>query len=98
MRMLSFFAETAKVNPSDVGINDPVTNANGLVGGVLNTVYFWAGVVAVIVIIVAGYLYVTANANSQRITRAKDAIISAVVGLVVIVMAFVITQYVLGRF
>jgi hypothetical protein len=92
------FAATEQINPSEIGIDDPVTNANAVVGGVLDTVYAWAGILCVIVIIVAGYLYTTANANAQRIKRAKDAIVYATVGLIVVAMAFVITQFVIGRF
>jgi hypothetical protein len=92
----SFFA-ARQIDPSEIGIDDPVTNANGLVTGVLDTVYLAAGIVCVIIIIVAGYLYTTSNATPQRIKRAKDAIIYALVGLIVVAMAFVITQFVIGR-
>lgn len=63
---------------------------------ILNAVYFWAGVIAVIVIIVAGFMYVTSANNSQQITRAKNAILSAVIGLVVVLLAFAITNIVVG--
>ncbi len=61
---------------------------------ILNAVYFWAGVIAVIVIIIAGFMYVTSANNSQQITRAKNAILSAVIGLVVVMLAFAITNIV----
>lgn len=86
------------IDPNQIGIYDPVTDPNLVVSGVLNTVYLWAGIVCIVVIIVAGYLYTTANATPQRIKRAKDAIISAVIGLIIIIMAFAITQFVIGRF
>lgn len=91
-------AATEQINPKDIGIDDPVTDPNAALAGILNTAYAWAGIICVIIIIVAGYLYTTSNATQSRITRAKDAIIYAVVGLVVIMMAFTITQFVLGRF
>ena len=54
--------------------------------------YFWAGAIAVIIIIVAGFMYTTAGSNSQQITRAKNAIMGSVIGLVVILVAFGITN------
>lgn len=96
--LTTFFAATEKIDPGDIGITDPVTNANTAVTGILNTVYSWAGIICVIIIVVAGYLYVTANSNAQQIKRAKDAIIGAVIGLVVIMSAFLITTFVIGRF
>ncbi len=70
----------------------------GLIASLLNPVYFWAGVVATIVIVVAGFLYVTSNGNAQQISRAKSAILAAIVGLVIILSAFLITNVVLGAF
>lgn len=95
---IPFLAETIKINPRDIGITDPVKNADNLLLNVLNTAYIWAGIVAVVIIIVAGYFYVTSNGNAANIKRAKDGITGAVIGLVVIIMAFTITQFVLGGF
>lgn len=97
MSVLSLLAQ-AKINPGDIGLKDPVTNANTAVTGILNAVYLWAGIICVLIIVIAGFLYVTADANASQIKRAKDAIIGASIGLVVIMMAFGITQFVIGRF
>jgi hypothetical protein len=66
------------------------------VKNILLPVYFWAGVIAVIIIIVSGFLYVTSNGNPSQVTRAKNAIIGAVVGLIFVLIAFGITTMVLG--
>lgn len=62
---------------------------------ILNAVYFWAGAIAVIVIIVAGFYYVTSANNSSQIVRAKNAILSAVIGLIIVLLAFGITNIVI---
>ena len=95
---LQSFAETGTppLKPSDIGI--PQVDANTLLTNVLNQVYLWAGIIAVIVIIAAGYIYVTSAGNAQAIKKAKDAIFGAVIGLIVIMMAFTITAFVTGRF
>jgi len=86
----------AKIDAGDVGI--PKASAADGLAGVLTTVYWAAGVTAVIVIIIAGIFYAISNGDSNKTKQAKDAILYAVVGLVVIMMAFVITNYVIGRF
>lgn len=99
MRMLTYLAEAAvKINPSDIGINDPVRSGGSVLLNVLNTAYFWAGIICVIVIIAAGFFYVISNGNAANIKRGKDAITGAIIGLVVVMMAFTITQFILGRF
>lgn len=82
-------------NPIDIGFNGPTKDVN-VIKNILLPVYFWAGTLAVIVIIIAGYLYVTSSGNQQQTVRAKNAIIGACVGLVVILGAFAITTYVVG--
>ena len=78
-------------------VNIPEISAGTLLTNALNIVYFVMGSVAVIIIILAGYRYMTASGDSSKITKASQAIIYAVVGLVVIVCAFAITNFVAGR-
>lgn len=85
----------AKISASDVNI--PEVSADVAVIDILDTVYFLAGAIAVLIIVIAGFLYVTSAGNPERVKRAKDALIGAVIGLVVIVLAFAITQFILGR-
>lgn len=96
-KLLSLFAQVT-ILPDEIGLKNPATDPNAVIGNVLTTVYFWAGVTAVIVIIIAGIFYSISSGNPSHTNRAREAIIYAVVGLVVIMMAFVITQFVLGRF
>jgi hypothetical protein len=98
MNMLRYFAEDMTITPEEIGVTDAVTNANGLLTNVLNTAYAWGGIICIIIIIVAGYFYVTSSGNAANVKRAKDAITGAVIGLVVIILAFTITQFVIGRF
>lgn len=83
----------------DAGANG-ITNidANSVVLGVLNTVYFISGAAAVIVIIIGGILYTISDGDSGKVSKAKNAILYAVVGLVIIMGAFVITGFISGRF
>lgn len=96
MNILQLLA--AKINPSDIGVDDPVKNANSALTNGLNAVYTWAGIICVLVIVVAGYFYVTAAGNPSQIKRAREAIIGSSIGVIVILMAFTITQFVIGRF
>lgn len=63
----------------------------------LNLVYFLAAIVCVVVIIIAGYTYATSAGNSGRTSKAKNAILYAVIGIVVMAAAFTITSFVSGR-
>lgn len=62
---------------------------------ILNAAYLWAGIIAVVVIVIAGFLYVFSRGEAQQVARAKNAILGAVVGLVIIILAFAITNIVI---
>ena len=88
---LLYFA--AKIDPTQVGV--PKVDSQNAVDGILNTVYFAAGVTAIIVIVVGGILYSVSQGDASKVKRAKDGILYSVVGLIVIMFAFVITNFVI---
>lgn len=94
---LFLMAASEKIDPNSIGL-DPVKNADSAIAGLLNAVYAGAGMVCVVIVVVAGHLYTISSGDASSVKRAREAIIGAVIGLVVIIMAFVITQFVLGRF
>ena len=86
----------AKLTPDEVGI--PKNSAESLFTNVLDTVYFFFGIAAVISIILSGILYAVSAGDSGKITQAKNGILYGVIGLVISLMAFVITGFIIGRF
>lgn len=84
---------------AQVQINPPPfqVKSEDLTAG-LNRVFFWAGVIAVIMIVVAGIQYITSNGDSTKVVTAKYAIFYSAVGLVVVLLAFAIVNIVLGGF
>lgn len=80
-------------------LNIPKTNVtNSTFTGLLNATYWIAGVIAVIIIVVAGFMYVTSGGDAAKVVKAKNTIMSAVIGLVIIILAFVITGFITGSF
>ena len=65
------------------------------VSNVLNTVYFWVGIIAVIVIIISGVFYMTSQGDPGKIKRAKDALKFSIIGLVIVLLAFAITNFII---
>ncbi len=61
--MKDFFAK-ALIDGSKIGV--PATT-EASARGILNTVYFWAAIVAVIGVLIGAFLYVTSNGNSSRL-------------------------------
>jgi hypothetical protein len=64
----------------------------------LNLFYYITGIVAVLVIIISGINYTTSLGDSGRVTRAKNMIFYAVIGLAVVFAAYAITNFVVMAF
>jgi len=101
MNLLYYLSQVPKIPIGTGGGKDvdiPKINATDLFNSALNLTYFVAGVVCIIVIIIAGYAFTTAVYDPAKITQAKNQLLYAIVGLICVIFAFVITQFVMGRF
>ncbi len=63
----------------------------------LTTVFVVFGGIAVIIIILAGIKFITSQGNPQEVSRARDTIIYAAVGLAISVSAITIVNFVIVR-
>ena len=63
----------------------------------LNIIYFVGGLIAVVIMIIAGYSFLTADGDPQKAQKGMRTIIYCAIGLVVMISAFAITNFVLGR-
>lgn len=75
--------------------NAPTGVTQTEIGAVLGQVYLVAGIVAVVAMIVAGIRYTTSNGDSGQIQSAKNLMFYAIIGLVVVIGAAAITQFVI---
>ncbi len=78
------------------GIN-PLSGSGGLLGKATRIISIISGMAAVILIIVGGFMYVTAGGDSSKVSTARNTIIGAVVGLVIIMLAQVIVLFVASK-
>ncbi len=55
------------------------------------------GAVALVLIIYAGYLYMTSGGDNTKVEKAKKIIINAVIGLAIIMLSFAIVTFILNQ-
>lgn len=65
---------------------------------IISTLLFIVGIIAVIMIIVGGIKYTTANGDPGALKSAKNTILYSVLGLILAIMAFAIVNFVLSVF
>lgn len=91
---LLIFAQ--RIPAGQVGVEE--LDADTVLANTLNLVYFAAGAAAVVTLIAGAIMYSSSGGNASSITKAKGLITYSIIGLIVVVAAFMITNFVRGIF
>lgn len=75
------------------GYNTGVS-AENMIAKIISVVLSILGVLFLVLMIYGGYIWMMARDNEQEVTRAKNLITAAVIGVVVIVSAYAISYFV----
>jgi hypothetical protein len=87
-------------NPTDQCASagsDATDQINRIVHTIVNLLSAIVGIVAVIMIIVGGFRYITSGGNDTSVTSAKNTILYAIIGLVVVALAQLIVRFTLSK-
>lgn len=85
-------------NPNSEVCKSKDDSATDIIGVVINTLLFIVGTLSVIMIIVGGIFYATSAGDSSKVTKAKNTLTYAIVGLVVAFLAYAIINWVVQLF
>lgn len=82
-------------NSADVG-SAADASLPEVVGRLINVLLGFIGILLLIYILYAGFLYMTAGGDEGKVKTATTMIRNAIIGLLIIVAAFAISNFVLG--
>lgn len=63
---------------------------------IVNAILGVMGAIAVLIVVIAGFIMVNSQGDPARVTNARNAIIYSLVGLAVIMFVFAIVNFVIG--
>lgn len=106
--VIPFSLTSAQVNPLE-GVKkvaggsfeiggDAETSIAGLVVKGLQVTVGLLGVVAVILFIYSGMMWMTAGGNTEKVAKAKKIIVQVIVGVIIVTLTYAIIAFVLGFF
>jgi Na+/proline symporter len=92
------FAEQSGLNllAGKVGYEQTPKSPEAYIGQILMLVFSLVGIIFLALTIYAGVHWMTAQGNSSQVEKAKDTLIKAIVGLVIIMAAYAITFFVIN--
>jgi lysylphosphatidylglycerol synthetase-like protein (DUF2156 family) len=74
------------------------TGISTITGAVVEAVLVLVGVIFLVLMIYAGYNWMTARGEEEKVEKAKDTITRAFIGLIIVVGAYAIWSFVFNQF
>lgn len=71
------------------------TNVNDTTKAIINILSAVVGIAAIIMLIISALSYITSNGDSEKIKKAKNTLVYAIIGLVIVALAQVIANFAL---
>lgn len=68
------------------------------VAAIVYTVLSLVGIVFLLLMMYGGYLWMTAQGNDQQVEKAKRIIVSAILGLAIVIAAYAISWFIVNAF
>jgi len=87
-KMLEYLRVTAEA----AGFGEP-KGLPEIVGAIIGTFLSFLGIIFVCLIIYGGFLWMTSGGNEMKIMRAKEVLVQAIIGLIIILSAYSITFF-----
>lgn len=85
------------VNLPNKDLPEDSSGISAVFNNALSVIFAIMGVICVLIITIAGIQYVLSGGDSQKVAKAKNTIIYALIGLVIAISAFIIVNFVLDR-
>ena len=76
---------------------DPISGTNGVINTAATIIAWAGGVIAIIIMIISGFRFINSGGDSGKVASARNGIIYAAIGLLVIIVARVIVSFVLNN-
>lgn len=93
---LNLWGENYNANDfqDETGLGD--RDPRDIVARIVRIILGFLGIVAVIIILLGGFKWMTAGGNEDKVAEARKLIVSGIIGLVIILAAFGIAQFVIN--
>lgn len=96
-------AHAAKIDTNELGLNEigenlglsTNTNVKQVVASIIRVLLGFLGLVAVVLVLYAGFQWMTAAGNEEKVTSAQSTLRAGLIGLVIILAAYAIASFII---
>ncbi len=81
----------------DAGLAGSGLDAYSTITSIIRWIMGFLGIIAVIIILIAGFKWMTAGGSEDKIGAAKKMLIAGLIGLVIVILAYAIANFVITQ-
>lgn len=93
--MAAYAPDVGLESAAEIGLSD--SDPRIIAANIIRIIFGFLGIIAVCLIIYAGWLYMTAEGEEEKIGKAKKILIGASIGMAICLASFAIANFVLNR-
>lgn len=94
--VFAFASDTLGLGKANVGLS--TNSLESMIATIVKTGLTLVGALALAMLVYGGFLYITAAGDTKQIDKAKTVIIYAIIGIIVIGLAYSVVAFVIGAF
>ena len=79
---------------NNIGLQN--ANPKNVIVNVIQVVLSFLAIVAVIIVLIGGFLWMTAGGNDEKVTQGRKYIVNGAIGLLIVLAAFAITNFLIN--
>ena len=83
--------------PAGYDTSNADTKFNTVFSIIIRTILSLLGIVFLVLMIYGGFLWMTARGNESQVTKARDLLTAAMIGLGIVIGAYAITYFILSK-
>lgn len=93
---LAVFAglDTGINEAADIGLGN--ADVKDIVNNIITLLLGFLGLIAVIIILIGGFMWMTAGGNEEKVGKGRKYIINGIIGLVIVLAAYAIAAWVIS--
>jgi hypothetical protein len=95
---VSYVRQGLTVSASQAGLSmtKEATDLPGMAGRAINYMFGIIGVIFLTIVLIGGYLWMSAGGNEEKITKAKKFVVNGINGMIVIFLAYALVYTILA--
>lgn len=93
---LQDWKDTLDAGTSGTGLSDSPKSPEETIASVIKVLLTFLGIIFFLLMLYSGFMWMTARGNESQVSTAKDTMIAAIIGLIIIVVSYAVSVFIIN--